>query len=381
MNRRWARWLERFAWALGGAWVAAAASVAAGNTPDALFKKLEILAEVFSHVENNYVDPVGAEALIYGAAQGVMATLDEHSAFFEPEEFQNLIDATEGEYAGIGVEMAAPEGRAQIVSVLEASPAQRAGLKPGDHIVAIDGRPTREEPFDRLHHRLRGPVGSKVVLRIQRADRHRPWDFTLVRSWVRLAPTSHRALGDHIHYIQLKGFPRRAASDMAALLERVQTPRGLVLDLRDNPGGLFDEAVEVSDLFLTGGPVVTAVGRDGRVLERRQARPQAYHPRVPLAVLVNEGSASAAEVVAGALADRGRARLFGRRTYGKGSVQTMWDLSDGSGLKLTIARYLTPSGRAIDGSGLEPDVTVPEKAGDAILDRATRWLRRTASAQ
>ncbi|MBI3180417.1 MAG: hypothetical protein HYZ27_12195, partial [Deltaproteobacteria bacterium] len=249
------------------------------------------------------------------------------------------------------------------------------GMLAGDRILAVDGVSVENLPLDLLLHRLRGPVGTKVVLAIGRRDRDPPWTFTLVRSWIRLAPIAAREVGP-VQVVQIKSFARRVATDLEAQLHRRAPKKGLVLDLRGNPGGLFDEAVAVCDLFLEDGLIVTAIGKGGRVLDRQEARRRGTEPNYKIAILVDPHTASAAEIVAGALRDRGRARLFGARTYGKGSVQSMLDLSDGSGLKLTIARYLTPSGAVIDGQGVAPDETVPPGDGesDTVLAAALAWV-------
>jgi carboxyl-terminal processing protease len=320
---------------------------------------------------------VSPEALVYGANRGIVSTLDAHSMFFSPSEYKGLLDATEGEYAGIGVELDLRDDGAEIIAVLEGSPAAEAGLRRGDRITAIDGREVSSSSFDEVHTQIAGPVGTKVTLQILRADRTRVWTFTLIRSWIRVAPLEAKDLGQGTLHVHLKNFPRRVAADLDAMLAR-HAPKRLVLDLRNNPGGLFDEAVLVCDLFLRDGLIVTASGRQGRQIETHNAHERTPYANLPLAILIDAGSASAAEVVAGALLDRGRARLFGERSYGKGSVQSILDLSDGSGLKLTIARYVTPSGKPIDGRGIEPheNCVPPNEDGDEALEKAKAWLEQ-----
>jgi carboxyl-terminal processing protease len=375
--------LRAWAWVsvgfLLGTIACGAASALAANDANSIYRKLEVLAQVLGLVENNYVDALSATDLVYGAARGAVATLDEHSAFFAPEEYRALLDSTEGEYVGVGIEIAWEGDVPRVTSVLEGSAARQAGLLAGDEIVAIDGLAVREISLELMHTRLQGPVGSKVVLTVRRHDRDEPWDFTLVRAWVRIAPIEARRLDGGVGYVRMKTFSRRVAADLEAQLAREPPSRGLVLDLRGNPGGLFDEAVAVCDLFLGEGPIVTVVGRGGRVLEHYEAHPGGTQPAYPLAILIDQNSASAAEVVAASLADRGRARLFGTRSYGKGSVQSVLDLSDGSGLKLTVARYQTPSGRQIDKHGIDPHEVVEQPAGDSrdeTLAAALRWLAK-----
>ncbi|MBI5510881.1 MAG: S41 family peptidase [Deltaproteobacteria bacterium] len=375
------RWLERGSWLMLGLMSGAATTAAAGV--ETLYQKLEVLAEVFGQIENHFVDVVEPSSLIYGAARGAVSTLDAHSAFFSPEEYRDLLSATEGEYAGIGIELSGRAETTQVTWVFDDSPAAQAGIKKGDLLVAIDGEAIDDLPLDLIHQRLRGPVGSKVVLKLRHPERADVWSYTLVRSWIRVVPLAATTLEPGLEYVRLKSFARRVALDLEAQLKALPPKTGLVLDLRGNPGGLFDEAVAVCDLFLTDGPIVQAAGKGGRLLERRFAHERGTQPSYPLAILIDADSASAAEVVAGALHDRGRARLFGSRSYGKGSVQNIVALSDGSGLKLTVARYLTPSGVAIDGKGIEPDVSVanapPDGDTDPVVAAAVEWLRRSTA--
>lgn len=373
------QWISRAVWLAGGVLLGATISSAAAEAnADSLYRKLEVLAEVLGRVETHYVDAVSPTELIYGAAAGITSQLDAHSAFFTPEEYRDLIDITEGEYAGIGIEISSQDGPAEVVAVFDGSPAQKAGIGPGDTILGVDGESTQGMDLDKIQMALRGPVGTRTVLSIRRRGRDEPRTFTLVRSWIRVAPLTHQSLTDGVEYVQVKTFARRVSSDLESTLEDHTPQRGLVLDLRGNPGGLFDEAVAICDLFLRDGPIVTAIGKGGRVIDRQEAHERGTEPGYPVAILVDGGSASAAEIVAAALHDRGRARLFGNRTYGKGSVQSILDLSDGSGLKLTVARYVTPAGFQIDGRGVVPDQVIDvEGEGeneDRALDAATAWI-------
>ena len=340
---------------------------------DTLYRKLEVLAEVLTSIENNYVDALTPSDLVYGAARGAVMGLDPHSDFFDPSDYQSLVNVTEGEYAGIGIELSETQGESEIITVFDESPAKLAGLAVGDRLVAIDEKPVRDMNFEAMQRHLRGPVGSKVKLAVMREGRPEPWTFTVVRGWIRIAPISALALPDGIEYVQVRTFSRRVAHDLDMQLEKKPPQRGLVIDLRSNPGGLFDEAVAMCDLFLDKGPIVSAVGRGGRIVDAQSAKAGAKRP-YPIAILIDHGSASAAEIVAGALHDRGRARLFGERSYGKGSVQSIIPLSDGSGLKLTVARYYTPSGKVIDGHGIDPDETADAKT-DAPVQAAVAWIK------
>jgi carboxyl-terminal processing protease len=365
------------AWLAAGALLGATLSTAmAEEKVDTLYRKLEILAEVLAQVESHYVDPIAPTTVVYGAAQGAVATLDGHSAFFTPEEYHELISTTEGEYAGIGIELSVQDGVPEIVAVFDGTPAHRAGLRTGDRLLAVEGASSTGMSVEAIQQLLRGPVGSTVVLSVRRPDREEPWSFTLVRSWIRVAPIERRSLGGGIEYVQIKTFARRVANDLEAALGQAPPRRGLVLDLRGNPGGLFDEAIAICDLFLTDGLIVTAAGKGGRLVEQHLAHGPRTQPDYRVAILIDGGSASAAEIVAGALRDRGRARLFGARSYGKASVQSILELSDGAGLKLTVARYLTPSGNRIEGQGIEPDEAVEqtEEGEDRTLAAAVSWL-------
>ena len=370
---------------------AVAATNAVGGTgdTDSIYRKLEVLAQVLGQIENHYVDTVSPTDLVYGAAKGAVSMLDEHSAFFTPEEYKELLDATEGEYTGVGIELDWEKDLPQVATVLAGSPAQRAGMQLGDRLVMIDRMPVASLSFETVQQRLHGPVGSKVVLTVRRPPRDEEMTFALVRSWVRIAPIESNRVDDGVLDVRIKSFSRRVTADFAALIAHEHPAAGLVIDLRGNPGGLFDEAVSMVDLFLRDGPIVTAIGRGGRVVEHYEAHNQGTKFDVPLAILIDHGSASAAEIVAGSLADRGRARLFGTTSYGKGSVQSVLDLADGSGLKLTVARYYTPSGRQIDRHGITPaEVIEVDKAvatthgighdvspDDPVLAAALTWLR------
>jgi len=374
------RWMERVGWLGAGMILASTIAVAAKpQATDTLYRKLQVLAEVMAHVENYYVDSISAHRMVYGAATGITRTLDPHSMFFDPDEYRGLVDTTEGEYAGIGVELGMRRDEIEIGAVLEGSPAHRAGLKTGDVLVEIDGHPLDTIALDALQRRIKGPVGSKVVVGIRRDGVKHVMKFTLVRGWVRISPVFHQPLPGNVQYVKITTFSRRVAKEVETVLERT-SPKGLIMDLRNNPGGLFDEAVEICDLFLTEGPIVRSIGKGGQVIEEHNAKTRAGQAGYPVAILVDQGSASASEIVAGALQDRKVARLFGEKTFGKGSVQQIIDLSDGSGLKLTVARYLTPSGNPIDGRGIEPDVRTEPPRGDKdpTLFAALEWVSEAA---
>lgn len=341
------------------------------------FAKLDVFARVLSYVENNYVEEVDEQKLVYGAVKGMMKTLDPHSSFMTPEEFAELRADTDGEYGGIGVEIEEKEGALVVIEPIPGSPAARAGLRAGDRIVAIDGATVPAGPDEDGAGRLRGPPGTQVTLDVERKGWDRPRRFSIVREVVKIAATESMLFERGVAYIKIKQFQERTDQEVEEALRDFQARSGgrldgLILDLRGNPGGLFDQAVRVADLFLSSGPIVTQVGRHNRKLDEELARAPGTWEGFPIVCLVNGGSASASEILAGALQDHQRAVIVGTPTYGKGSVQSVIELDDGSGLKLTVARYLTPSGRSIQEKGIEPDVRVEQLDPDKLAEARIR---------
>lgn len=350
------------------------AHAAKSSSTETLLSKLTVLAEIFGAIQNHYIDTPPTDELIYGAARGILQSLDSHSIFFTPQAYKNLKQNTQGEHAGVGLELNFDVNPPEVIAVIENSPAAFAGIHTGDKVLKIANRPAKELSYHEAQTLLRGEVGSRLKLLIQRDTSEAPWNFTLIRNWVRAVPLEHQHIEDGIHYIKLRSFSRGLSYDLRVKLKSQTNLRGLILDLRNNPGGLFDEAVSVSDLFLNEGVIVSALGRHDKLLSHQQAHPESIGKDIPIAVLINHSSASASEIVAGALQDNNRARLFGLQTYGKGSVQTILELSDGSGAKITIARYRTPNGKIIDGAGIFPDVVVQDDA--APLDKALQWMHK-----
>jgi carboxyl-terminal processing protease len=331
---------------------------------DETYRQLELLARVLSYVENNYVDEVDRQALVYGALRGMVDTLDPHSVFMPPDVFRALKADTSGEFGGLGLELARKEEGLVVVAPVDDSPAARAGILPGDLVVAIDGEATRGMDVSRAVQRLRGRPGEKVRLTLLRQGFTAPREFVLVRDVVRV-PALEAALHGGYGHVRIKNFHERTDAQLKKALERLRADnggqglKGVVLDLRNNPGGLLDQAVAVSDRFLPGGlTIVSTRGRSDRPATEQRSRERDTEPGYPMVVLVNGGSASASEIVAGALQDHRRAVVMGTQTFGKGSVQTLIELQDGSGLKLTVARYYTPSGRSIQERGITPDHVV-----------------------
>ena len=370
---------DRLGWMLVGVILGSAGlGYAEPNTRHALYEKLGVFSEVLSYILNDAVDHHNPQELMYGAIDGMVKTLDEHSQFFTPKELEDVFDTTEGEYTGVGLEVTYAGGRHRVVNVMVDSPAEDAGIVVGDIIILVDS--TTPGPTHRAHRdRLRGPAGTPGVLTIERDDQNEPWDFTLIRGWVRIPAIRSELLAEDILYIKLERFSRGANRDIQRIMRPHPDLAGLILDMRGNPGGLYDEATAIADFFLSRGTIVTATGRNGKILEESIAQESGEEPDCAIAVLVDQESASASEILAAALKDHGRAKLFGQRTYGKGSVQNIINISDGGGLKLTIARYLTPSGHFIEGRGIEPHqhlVDAPRE--DRFLDTATEWLKAGA---
>jgi carboxyl-terminal processing protease len=346
-----------------------AASAAKG---EATYKQLELFARVLSYVENNYVEGVDEQQLMYGAISGMINTLDPHTQFMPPDVFKEMKIDTSGEFGGLGIEIARKGDNMVVVSPIDDTPAQRAGIKPGDIILKIDDEVTRSMDIARAIQKMRGPAGKKVLLTILREGFSAPREFAIIRDHIRIASIEGELFGG-IGHVKVKNFQERTDASLFKELERLRALnggkelRGLVLDLRNNPGGLLDQAVAISDRFLTGGlTIVTTRGRSGSHFTEEKSKDRDTEKAYPIVVLVNAGSASASEIVAGALQDHHRAVLLGTPTFGKGSVQTVIEMEDGSGLKLTIARYYTPSGRSIQERGILPEFIVGEAEGALV---------------
>jgi carboxyl-terminal processing protease len=338
-----------------------------------------LLAEVMGLIHDDYVDDTDDHTLMSNAIRGMVGELDPHSAFMNRDEFEDLKIATEGNYSGIGVEVTAEDGVLTVIAPLDDSPAARAGIRPGDAILAIDGRLLRSEPLDQAIKRIRGEPGTVVKLGIGRESLQKPLELTIERAIVSVHSVRFDMLEPGYGYLRISQFSETTGADTLAAIRALENQaggelRGLVLDLRNNPGGVLDAAVEVSDAFLEDGTIVTAEGRSAESRFRMEALEGDLSRGAPIAVLVNGGSASAAEIVAGALRDNGRAKILGQKTFGKGSVQTVLPLEDGQALKLTTSRYFTPSGVSIHERGIDPDVPLPEPDAitAGIVDAAER---------
>jgi len=322
-----------------------------------------LLEEVADLVHNEYVENLDTVDLDRAAVDGIVARLDPHSHFLDAAEYQAMRVSTSGQYSGVGLEVADHEGRVVVVSPIEGSPAARAGIRAGDVLLRIDGEGLRRGGLDRAVERMRGPVGSTVRLTVAREREAEPLQFELERSEVHVRTVSAARLPGSVGYMRIAHFNDETPRDFSDLLARLQDVgplRGLVLDLRGNPGGVLDSAVSVADDFLDDGLIVRAEGRAAGARFEMRASDGDLLGNAPIVVLVDRGSASGSEIVAGALRDHRRATLMGERTFGKGSVQTVIPLSGGRALKLTTSRYFTPSGVSIHERGLEPDVLLAD---------------------
>ncbi len=344
------------------------------------YRPLDTFAAVLGHVENGYVEEVSEQELIYGAIDGMMGRLDPHSVFMRPEVFRALRDETSGEFDGLGLELTVQGEQLVVISPMADSPGERAGLLPGDRVVSIDGTSTRDMTLAEAGRRLKGPAGTKVVLEVMRDGFTAPQRLTLLRDRIRMQSVEWRVLdGERRYaYVRVKAFQDRTDRMLRKSLDDARAAlkgdlRGLVLDLRNDPGGLLDQAVRVADTFLSTGTIVTTEGRHRRTVEVEKAHEKETEPNYPLIVLVNKGTASASEIVAGALQDHRRGVIMGTQTFGKGSVQSVIELEGGAGLKLTVARYYTPRHRSIQELGITPDVVVaaaaPPSRDDGVAER------------
>jgi len=333
---------------------------------------LERLADVLVYIEEGYVDPVDRSRLLEGATAGMVSELDPHSAYLTPAQFTQFIEDTQGAFAGLGVEVDFRDDSITVIATMPDSPAERAGLLAGDRIVAVDSVPITGVRAETIVRRMRGPVGTKVRLTLRREGAADPISITVTRAIVSVSSVEGKLLDSHIAYVRLKSFQEGCYVELVEQLARLSTPkplRGLLLDLRGNPGGLVSEAIAIADEFLDRGTIYSARHR-GQVVETITSANGDLLERLPLLVLVGAGTASSAEIVTGALQDRGRALVVGEPTFGKGSVQNVIELPGGAGLLLTTLRYFTPKGRAIQARGLLPDVIVKSAASRMAVREA-----------
>jgi carboxyl-terminal processing protease len=342
------------------------------------YKELNLFGEVLELVRADYVSDVSDDSLIESAINGMLTSLDPHSNYMNAKNFNDMKVQTRGEFGGLGIEVSMDNGFVKVVSPIDDTPAARAGLKPGDLITQLDGHPVQGMTLPEAVEKMRGPVNSDIKLTIRRSGRE-PFDVKLTRATIKIQSVRSHLIGDDIGYIRITSFNEQTDVGLNNAVKNLKQKagsklRGIVLDLRNNPGGLLDQAVAVSDAFLDRGEIVSTRGRRAEDGQRYDARPGDIAAGLPIAVLINGGSASASEIVAGALQDHHRAILLGTRSFGKGSVQTIIPLPAHGAMRLTTARYYTPSGRSIQAKGIEPDIVVeaakiepaPDKAGAKV---------------
>jgi len=323
------------------------------------YEELKTFSEVLTQVQKNYVDETKVKDLVQGAIRGMLSTLDPHSAYMTPEMYKEMQVETKGEFGGVGIQIGVKENRLAVIAPIEGTPAYRAGIKAGDFIIKVNDETTKDLTLMDAVQKMRGPKGTKVNLTIQRDGTPDPLQFSLVRDTIKIESVKSKVM-DNIGYIRLTQFQEATGRDLSRALKQFkeQKLQSTILDLRNNPGGLLTAAVEVSEQFLPSGKlIVYTKGREGKK-DEWIAKGRDQMDDAPMIVLVNEGSASASEIVAGALQDYGRAVIVGTTSFGKGSVQTILPLGDGSGLRLTTAKYYTPKGRSIQSTGITPDIVV-----------------------
>ncbi|MBV9528185.1 S41 family peptidase [Sphingomonas sp.] len=348
-----------------------ASSFAAADTTN--YAELEKFMSVYKEVKQHYVVPVDDHTLIKGAIDGMLSALDPHSSYAEGADYDQLKTLIDGSYGGLGLSVGMEDGTLKVIAPTEDTPAWRAGIKPGDYITHINGELIYDYTLDEAVEKMRGKPGTPIKLTIVRKGRDKPFDVTMVREDIKVRPVKWE-VKDGVGYININQFAAGTGDATEAALTGIDKatgghPLGYVVDLRSNPGGSLDEAIEVSDAFLNSGEIVSQRGREKDDIERYYAKPGDMAHGLPVVVLTDVGSASASEIVAGALQDHRRALIMGERTFGKGSVQSIEMLGDRTALRLTTARYYTPSGRSVQEGGIDPDIAVPQLSDPDYKDR------------
>ena len=352
-----------------------------------VYEQLDLFGDVFERIRAGYVEEVDAADLIEAAIDGMLSSLDPHSSYLSPEDAADMRVQTRGSFGGLGIEVTQEDGWVKVVSPMDGTPADAAGIEAGDFITHVDGESLLGLTLDEAVDRMRGPVGSEIIITVVRAGVDEPFDVSIIRDTIKLTAATVRAVGKTV-VLRLSTFNDQTYQNMADGLARVvgelggmENVDGFVLDLRNNPGGLLNQAILVSDAFLTGGEIVSTRGRVPEESDRVNARPDDLAEGKPLVVLINGGSASASEIVAGALQDHRRAIVVGTKSFGKGSVQTVMPLRGDAAMRLTTARYYTPSGRSIQALGVSPDIVVEQPIrdpGDEIANESDQPHRSEA---
>lgn len=353
------------------------------NEADTLpLDELRIFSEVFAKVKNDYVESIDDRELIENAIRGMLEGLDPHSAYLDKEHYEDLQEGTSGEFGGLGIEVGMEDGFVKVISPIDDTPAQRAGIKAGDLIIKLDEKSVKGMALNDAVKLMRGKPGSDIIITVVREGEDKPREITITRAVITVKSVRGKTLEPGFGYIRISNFQTHTAEDLRKSLEKLKKEndnglRGLILDLRNNPGGILNAAVGVSDLFLDNGLIVYTEGRIKDSKLTFTAKPTDMLKDAPIIVLVNGGSASASEIVAGALQDHDRAIIMGERTFGKGSVQTILPMNDEAALKLTTARYFTPSGRSIQASGIEPDIIIENIRVDSTVDHSSIQIKES----
>ncbi len=341
------------------------------NTDEKLYKKIDLFGEVLEKIKDEYVDDIDQSEMIDSAINGALQSLDPYSAYMNPEIFKSMETDTKGEFGGLGIEVGMEAGVVKVISPIDGTPAEEAGIKAGDYIVKIDGVQVQGKSLMEAVKLMRGPVGSTIDLTIRRKGKKKALEISIKRKIIEVKSVEAKIIKENIGYLRLKAFNSNSSNQLVEKInsfEGKNKPIGYILDLRNNPGGLLTQAINVTDFFLDYGEIVSTKGR--RLIESRRffARKGDKVNGKPLIVLINEGSASASEIVAGALRDHKRAIILGENTYGKGSVQSIIPLSDGGGIRITVSKYYLPSGKSISEVGVSPDILVEEEGEDFKLN-------------
>lgn len=353
------------------------------NQADTLpLDELRTFTEVFAKVKNDYVETVDDRQLIENAIRGMLEGLDPHSAYLDEDEYKELQEGTTGEFGGLGIEVGMEDGFVKVISPIDDTPASRAGIQAGDLIIRLGGKSVKGMSLNEAVTLMRGKPGSELVLTVVREGEEKPLDISIIRDVITVKSVKGRMLEPGYGYVRVSNFQSHTAEDLRKQIVELQQENkkdlvGLILDLRNNPGGILNAAVGVSDLFLDSGLIVYTEGRIKDSQLKFTAKPSDMLSNAPIIVLVNGGSASASEIVAGALQDHDRAIIMGEKTFGKGSVQTILPMNDAAALKLTTARYYTPSGRSIQASGIEPDIIIEPVRFQSKIDTRTGIIKES----
>ena len=347
------------------------------------YENLDLFGDIFERIRSSYVEEIDEEKLIESAISGMLTSLDPHSSYMAPEDFSTMQVQTRGEFGGLGIEVTQENGFIKVVSPIDDTPADNAGIEAGDFITKVDGESTLGKTLDEAVDKMRGPVGSEIIITVVREGVDEPFDVSIIRDTIEIKAVKARSEGKTV-VLRVSSFTSKTYPNLKESLEKeinaaggLEYINGVVVDLRNNPGGLLTQAIRVSDAFLESGEIVSTRGRGARDAERYNATPGDLTNGKPIVVLINGGSASASEIVAGALQDHHRAIIVGTKSFGKGSVQTIIPLSsDGAAMRLTTARYYTPSGRSIQSLGVSPDILVEQRIrSDEDPDEARNFQR------